>query len=326
MEVLTSTTAEVVFGEAGTLRTRFTPIVPLPAGCVRVELVAAGVNFLDVYERSNRTGPYAAGREGAGRIIELAEGVQGLGIGDCVVWAMAPASWGTSVVVAADRCLRVPQGLSLHTAAAGLLQAMTARVLVHEVVGSRLGSTALVHAGAGGLGRLLIQTLAREGVSVIATCSNKDKAEVARQAGADHVIMPSEVPIEEVVRDLTQGTGVSVVFDGVGRTTFASSLASVATRGWLVLHGTASGTVDSISPQDLQARGSVTFVRPALAHYIKDRAELEHHGSMALESLARNELSVLIDRVLRLDQANDAVNALAGRQIMGKVLLSPTGE
>jgi NADPH2:quinone reductase len=295
-------------------------------GAVQLRLAAAGVNFIDVYFRTGlypRPLPFVQGLEGAGVIEALGPDVSGLDIGDRVAWAGVPGSYAERLNAPADRVIRVPEGVSGAQAAAVLLQGMTAHYLVHGVRETHAGDVALVHAAAGGTGLLLVQTLSRAGATVIGTCSTPEKAALARGAGAEHVIRYTDADFSEEVRRLTDGRGADVVYDSVGRATFDGSLRSLRPRGLMALFGQSSGPVPAFDLQELNRLGSLFITRPSLAHYTRDRAELEQRAGAVLGAVARAELEVRIGAEFPLADAADAHRALEGRLTTGKVLLRP---
>ena len=295
-------------------------------GAVQVRVTAAGVNFIDVYFRTGlypRPLPFVEGMEGAGIVEALGSGVSGLRVGDRVAWAGVPGSYAERLNAAADRLLRVPEGVRNEQAAAVLLQGMTAHYLAHGVRETRRGDVALVHAAAGGTGLLLVQTLARAGATVIGTCSTPEKERLARGAGAHHVIRYGETDFSEAVRRLTDGRGADVVYDSVGRATFEGSLRSLRPRGLLALFGQSSGAVPAFDLQELNRLGSLFVTRPSLAHYTADRAELEQRAGAVLGAVARGELEVRIGAEFPLADAAEAHRALEGRRSTGKLLLRP---
>jgi NADPH2:quinone reductase len=296
------------------------------AGQVRVRVRAAGVNFIDVYFRTGlypRPVPFVAGLEGAGAVESLGAGVTTLKVGDRVAWASAPGSYAEAVVAPADRVVRVPAGIADDVAAAAMLQGMTAHYLCKTTFPVKAGDVALVHAAAGGVGLLLVQMLHSLGATVIATCSTADKEKLARAAGADHVIRYSEVEFQPEVRRLTNGRGVDVVYDAVGRTTFEGSLKSLRPRGMLVLYGQSSGPVPPFELRTLNDLGSLFVTRPSLAHYTATREELELRAGEVLGAIAKGELDVRIGARFPLADAAAAHRALEGRATTGKVVLIP---
>jgi NADPH2:quinone reductase len=295
-------------------------------GEVRVRSAAAGVNYIDVYFRTGlypRPLPFVAGLEGAGRVEAVGEGVAGFAPGDRVAWTGVPGSYAQLVVAPAASLVHVPDAVDDETAAAAMLQGMTAHYLVHGTRDTRPGDTALVHAAAGGAGLLTVQMLAAAGASVIGTCSTPEKEALAREAGAAHVIRYTETDFAPEVRRLTGGRGVDVVYDSVGKTTFEGSLASLRPRGLLVLFGQSSGPVPPFDLGRLNALGSLFVTRPSLAHYMQTRAELEMRAGEVLSAIGKGALRVRIGARYPLARAADAHRALEGRQTTGKVLLLP---
>jgi NADPH2:quinone reductase len=284
------------------------------------------VNFIDTYQRSGlypRPTPFVLGLEGAGTIETVGPGVQGLRSGQRVAWASAPGSYATHVLVPAASLLPIPDAVSTEVAAAVMLQGMTAHYLTHGVRETKPGDQVLVHAAAGGTGQLLVQLLKRAGARVIGTCSTAAKAELARLAGADEVIRYDEVEFAAEARKLTNGRGVDVVYDSVGRSTFDGSLTSLRARGLLVLFGASSGPVPAFDLQRLNQLGSLFVTRPSLAHYVATRAELEQRASDVFEAIAGGALRVRIDRSYPLREVADAHRMLEGRGTTGKLLLTP---
>jgi NADPH2:quinone reductase len=296
------------------------------AGQVCVRVRAAGVNFIDVYFRTGlypRPLPFVAGLEGAGVVEAVGPGVAGLAAGDRVAWASAPGSYAERVVAAADALVKLPGGVSDETAAAAMLQGMTAHYLSFGVRTPRPGDVALVHAAAGGTGLLLVQMLARAGVRVLGTCSTAEKEALARAAGCDTVVRHGEGDFVAAAREATGGRGVDVVYDSVGQATFDRSLQSLRPRGLLVLFGQSSGPVPAFDLQRLNAGGSLFVTRPSLAHYVATRAELEERAGAVLGAAARGELSVRIGGRFPLAEAAEAQRALEGRGTTGKLVLIP---
>ena len=301
-------------------------------GQALVAVEAAGVNFIDVYQREGvypGTYPRVLGQEGAGSVLSLGPGVEGLSPGDRVAWAKGSAgSYASRTLVDAGLLVAVPEGLSSELAAASMLQGLTALVLVEEVFPVREGQDVLVHAGAGGVGLLLTQLAAARGARVITTVSSEAKADLSRAAGASEVIrydqladLPAELP--EIVRGLTGGAGVHTVFDGVGRTSFDASLASLRRRGGLALFGAASGQVPPVDPQRLNSAGSVYLTRPMLFHFIEERSELLRLAGELFDLVLDGTLRVEVSARFPLEEAAEAHRALEGRRTTGKVLLVP---
>nr|WP_246576980.1 quinone oxidoreductase [Actinospica durhamensis] len=303
--------------------------VPRPGpGRVLVRVAAAGVNFIDTYQRSGvypLAFPAILGGEGAGTVEELGEGVTDLAVGDRVAWADGNSgSYAEFDVVTADRLVPVPGQIELETAAASMLQGMTAHYLINSTYPLKAGETALVHAAAGGMGQLLTQLAKAKGARVIGTTSSAEKEQVARAAGADEVIRYTEVEdLAAEVRALTGGVGVDVVYDGVGASTFDASLGSLRKRGLLALYGGASGQVPPFDVQRLNRGGSLFLTRPTLAHYIETREELLWRSGEILSAVAAGELTVNVGARFPLSGAAAAHTALSGRATTGKVLLVP---
>ncbi len=295
-------------------------------GELRIRSAAAGVNFIDVYFRTGlypRPLPFVSGHEGAGSVLAVGEGVSAFSPGDRVAWSGVPGSYAEVLNAPAASVVRVPEGIDLETAAAAMLQGMTAHYLVRGTRDTRPGDTALVHAAAGGVGLLLVQLLVRAGAKVIGTCSTQEKEALARGAGAAHVIRYTEVDFADEVKRISDGRGVDVVYDSVGQSTFEGSLTCLRPRGLLVLFGQSSGPVPPFDLSRLNALGSLFVTRPSLAHYMLDRAELEMRSGEVLSAVAKGELDVRIGAKFPLADAAEAHRALEGRQTTGKVLLIP---
>ncbi|MCA5893099.1 quinone oxidoreductase [Isoptericola sp. NEAU-Y5] len=300
-------------------------------GELLVLVAAAGVNFIDTYRRSGvypMNYPHVVGVEGAGTVEALGADVSGFAVGDEVAWNEAPGSYAELAVVPASNAVRVPAGLDLATAAALPLQGMTAHYLVASAFEVGPGHDVLLTAGAGGVGLLATQLAVARGGRVLTTVSTPEKAALSSAAGAAHTIgyaamddVATELPA--VVRDLTDGRGVHVVYDGVGQATFDASLASLRPRGTLVLFGGASGQVPPFDPQRLNSGGSLFLTRPTLAHYTLTRAELEWRASEVLGAAADGDLDVRIGARYPLAEAAAAHAALEGRATTGKVVLLP---
>ncbi len=300
---------------------------PVPGpGAVLVRVEAAGVNFIDVYQRGGQYVmplPIPLGLEGAGVVEAVASPDLGVAVGDRVAWSSCPGSYATEVVVPAERLVPVPDGVSSNVAAASMLQGMTAHYLAHATYALEAGDTCLVHAAAGGVGLLLCQMASRAGARVIGTVSTEEKAALARGAGAAEVILYTQADFAAETRRLTGGRGVDVVYDSVGRTTFDKSLDCLRPRGMLVLFGQSSGAVPPLDLQILAQKGSLFVTRPTLGHYVASRAELLERASAVLGGVARGELSVRIGATFPLAEAARAHEALSGRATTGKVLLLP---
>ncbi|MER7079808.1 NADPH2:quinone reductase [Saccharopolyspora kobensis] len=295
-------------------------------GQLLVEVAASGVNFIDTYQRSGVYAmqvPFTPGSEGAGEVVAVGDGVTGFAVGDRVAWAMAPGSYAERALVPADKAVKVPAGVDIRTAAAALLQGLTAHYLVTSTHPVRTGETALVHAAAGGMGLLLTQLVKHLGGNVIGTVSTAEKEKLAREAGADEVIRYTEEDVAATVSDLTDGRGVDVVYDGVGKTTFDASLASLRPRGLLALFGAASGPVPPVDPQRLNSAGSVFLTRPSLAHHILTRDELDWRAGELFEWISTGVLDIRIGGTYPLEDARRAHEDLEGRRTTAKLLLLP---
>jgi NADPH:quinone reductase len=296
------------------------------AGELLVEVSAAGVNYIDTYQRSGiypKETPFTLGMEGAGRVSSVGPGVDGVSVGDRVAWMAGPGSYASQVVIKADDAVPVPDALDDETAAAALLQGVTAQYLVTSTFPLEEGHTALIHAAAGGVGLLLVQLAKARGARVFGTVSTEEKEKLAREAGADEVIRYTEVDFTEEVRRLTDGRGVDVAYDSVGKTTFDGSLASVAWRGMLVLFGASSGPVPPFDLQRLNAAGSVFLTRPTTKHYTATPDELRWRAGEVFDAAAGGTLSVRIGGRYPLAQARQAHEDLQGRRTAGKLLLIP---
>jgi NADPH:quinone reductase len=298
--------------------------VPSPAaGQVLVRTNAAGVNFLEIYQRSGTypmSLPFTPGSEASGVVEALGDGVTTLSVGDRVTTSEAAATYAELFTVLADRAVVVPDNVDLDTAAALPLQGLTAHYLATSVANPTEGDTVLLHAGAGGVGLLLTQLLAARGVRVITTTSDEDKAALSREAGAWQTIGYER--FTEQVRELTAGDGVSVVFDGVGRTTIDGSLESLAVRGQMVLFGAASGPVPPFDLQRLNSGGSLSITRPSLGHFLRTADERAWRYRELFEALAAGTLDVRIGGRYPLADARLAHEALASRATTGKLLLT----
>jgi NADPH:quinone reductase len=295
-------------------------------GEVRVRVAAAGVNFIDTYQRAGaypRPTPYTPGSEAAGTIEALGSGVTEVTAGDRVAAFAFAGAYAEQALVPVDQLVPVPDDVGLDTAAAVLLQGMTAHYLAVDTVPLGEGDRVLVHAAAGGVGLLLTQIAKRRGATVYGTVSTEEKAALAREAGADEVIRYTEVDFREVVMDLTGGRGVDVVYDSVGRDTFDRSLASLRPRGHLVLFGQSSGAVEPFDPQRLNSAGSLYLTRPSLGHYVATRADLLARADEVLGWVADGSLRVRIGETHPLADAALAHERLEARQTTGKVLLLP---
>ena len=295
-------------------------------GQVAVAVEAAGVNFIDVYQREGRypnETPFVLGSEAAGVVAAVGDGVAHVAVGDRVAWAMSLGSAASRAVVPADQVVPVPDGVDGQTAAAVLLQGMTAHYLVTDTYAVRPGTWALVHAAAGGVGQLLTQLVVARGGRVVATAGSADKCDLARERGAESAIDYSAVDdLAAAIREATGG-GVDVAYDGVGAATFEASLDSLRPRGLLALYGAASGPVPPFDLQRLNAKGSLFVTRPSLAHYIATRDELLWRADEVFAAVADGSVTVDIGGRYPLDEAADAYEALESRASTGKLLLIP---
>ena len=302
--------------------------VPAPGpGEAQVEVAAVGVNFIDVYQREGVytiPTPFLSCSEGAGTVTALGSGVEGLAVGDRVAWGQGLGSAATLVNRPVDGLVPVPDGLDLDVAAAAMLQGMTAHYLVTSTYAVGPGTVALVHAAAGGVGQLLVQLVTAKGGRVIATAGSPEKLEIARRLGAATTIDYSQADdLAAAVLEANGGSGVDVVYDGVGKATFDASLASLRPRGLMVLFGAASGQVPPFDIQRLNSGGSLFLTRPTLGHYIATREELLERAGSVLGDLADGRLHLEIGGRYPLDEAARAYDDLEGRRTTGKLLLIP---
>ena len=291
-----------------------------------VKVAAAGVNFMDIYQRTgvgvyHTQTPYTPGGEGAGTVLAVGGGVTDFAVGDHVAWSAAPGSYAEQVALPADRAVPVPHGIDLRIAAAVMLQGMTAHYLCYSTYPVKEGDITVVHAAAGGVGLLLTQMIKRRGGVVVATTSSTAKGVLAQQAGADYVSTYDE--FADTVDRITEDRGADVVFDSVGKTTFDNSLAALRPRGTMVLYGGSSGQVPPFDPQQLNTGGSLYLTRPTLGNYIADRAELLWRAGDLFEWIAKGELDVRIGAEYPLADAPRAHEDLAARRTTGKLLLIP---
>jgi NADPH:quinone reductase len=299
--------------------------IPVPAAgdaLVRVEFV--GVNFIDIYKRTGLykvSLPTTLGEEGAGIVEAVGDGVTDVRPGDRVAWASVLGAYAEYAVVPAERLVPIPAEVDTRIAAAVILQGMTAHYLASSAYPLATGDRCLVHAAAGGVGLLLVQIAKRRGAFVIGTVGSDEKADLARKAGANEVIIYTRQEFVQEVNRLTDGRGVQVIYDSVGKTTFLTGLDALARRGMMVLFGQSSGPVAPIDPQLLNQKGSVFLTRPTLAHYVATREELLWRSGEIFDSILGKELSVRIGAEFPLKDAAEAHGALEGRHTSGKVLL-----
>lgn len=314
-------------GDSSVLEVREVDLAPPAPGEVTVEVAAVGVNFIDVYQRQGIYRvplPFVSCNEGSGTVVALGDGVDQVAVGDRVAWGSAVGAGASLVNRAADTLVPVPDGLDLEVAAAAMLQGMTAHYLVTSTYAVGPGTVALVHAAAGGVGQLLVQMVTARGGRVVATAGSADKLAIAERLGAAATINYREVDdLAAAVREATGGDGVDVAYDGVGRSTFDASLASLRRRGMLVLFGGASGQVPPVDPQRLNAAGSLFLTRPKLNDYTATREELLERGTSVLGDLASGALTLQIGARYPLADAARAYDDLEGRHTTGKLLLIP---
>lgn len=296
-------------------------------GQLLVEVAATGVNFIDTYQRSGiypMQTPYVMCSEGAGTVMAIGDGVHSVKVGDRVAWAQTLGSAADLMLVPESGTVQIPDSVSEETAAAVMLQGMTAHYLLNSTYPVAAGDAVLIHAAAGGVGQLLVQLAKLKGARVIGTVSTDAKAATARALGADEIVNYAQVSdLAAAVRELTDGVGVAVVYDGVGKSTFDASLAALRTRGMLVLFGAASGPVPPVDPQRLNAGGSLFLTRPRLEHYLLTREELLWRATEILNAVADGTLHVEIGGRYPFSEARKAYEDLTGRRTAGKLLLIP---
>lgn len=303
--------------------------VPVPApgeGEARVKVEAAGVNFIDIYQRIGLyrvSPPFTPGSEAGGVVDAVGPEVTGIKPGDRVAYAMHLGAYAGYAVVPTSRLVALPASIDTRTAAAVMLQGMTAHYLTHSTYPLKRGETALVHAAAGGVGLLLVQIAKRLGATVFGTVSTEEKARLAREAGTDEVIRYTEEDFEAAVKRLTGGRGVDVVYDSVGKTTAEKSMNCLRPRGYLVLFGNASGPAPPVDPLTLMAKGSLFLTRPGLAHHASTREELLERSRALFDWIASGDLKVRIAATFPLAEAAEAHRQLEGRSVAGKILLLP---
>ena len=291
-----------------------------------VKIAASGVNFIDVYFREGRYKapmPFVLGQEGAGAVTAVGSGVQSVKPGDRVAWTGLLGSNAEYAAVPADRLVSIPEGVTDQQAAAAMLQGMTAHYLSHDTFPLKRGDTALVHAAAGGVGLLLVQMAHHIGARVIGTVSTEEKAKLAREAGADEIILYTQSDFDAETKRLTGGKGVDVVYDSVGKTTFEKGLDVLRPRGMMVLFGGSSGAVPPFDLIALSQKGSLYVTRPTLGHYIASREELEARSKAVFGMIAAGKLKLRIEHVYPLAQAQQSHQDLEGRKTTGKLLLIP---
>ncbi len=303
--------------------------VPTPTpgeGQVLVKLAAAGLNYIDVYQRTGlypNNLPYTLGLEGSGSVAAVGPGVSNYNEGDVVAYTGVPGAYADYALVPVERLVLMPQGLDPKAGAAAMLQGMTAHYLAYSTYPLKSGDICLIHAAAGGVGLLLVQMAKHCGARVIGTVSTDEKAALARDAGADDIILYTQQDFEAEVKQLTDGKGVNVVYDSVGQTTFDKSLNSLAPLGYMVLYGQASGPVPPFDAGILNTKGSLFLTRPSLFHYIADRQSLETRAGEILNWIASGQLKLRTEFTFPLAEVAEAHRSLEGRRTTGKVLLIP---
>jgi NADPH2:quinone reductase len=291
-----------------------------------IKVAAIGVNFIDVYYREGRyqaVVPFVPGQEAAGEVVAVGPDVTDVRVGDRVAYTMVMGSYAEYAAVAADRVVKIPEGVSYQQAAAVMLQGSTAHYLSHDTYPLKRGETALVHAAAGGVGLLLVQIACDIGARVIGTTSTEEKARLARDAGAQDVILYTQQDFETATRRLTDGRGVDVVYDSVGKTTFEKGLNVLRPRGYMVLFGGSSGAVPPFDPIQLAHKGSLYVTRPTLAHYIASREDLERRTHDLFAMILSGKLKLRIEHTYPLKDAAQAHRDLESRKTTGKLLLLP---
>ncbi len=303
--------------------------IPTPspaAGQALVRIAASGVNFIDIYYRTGlykAAPPITLGMEGAGVVEAVGPGVTEVAPGDRVAYAMARGSYAEYALVPSWQLVKLPGGLDFNAGAAAMLQGMTAHYLTHSTWPLKQGETCLIHAAAGGVGLLLVQMAKMRGARVFGTVSTQAKAELARRAGADEIILYTEQDFEQEVRRLTVGRGVDVVYDSVGAATWDKSLNSLRPRGMMVTFGNASGAVPPFQPLVLNQKGSLFLTRPSLGHYCLNREELLARANDVLGWIQSGRLKLHIERTYKLSEAAQAHRDLESRKTTGKLLLIP---
>jgi NADPH2:quinone reductase len=291
-----------------------------------VKLAAIGVNFIDVYFREGRYPaalPFIDGQEASGTVTEVGAEVKTVKPGDRVAYTGVLGTYAEYAAVSADRLVHVPDKITDQQAAAAMLQGMTAHYLVNSAYPLKKGETALIHAAAGGVGLLLVQMARNVGVRAIGTAGTEEKAKLAREAGADEVILYTKQDFETETKRLTEGKGVHVVYDGVGKSTFEKGLNVLRPRGYMVLFGGASGPVPPFDPIVLSQKGSLFLTRPSLLHYIATRQELEQRSGDVFNTIIAGKLKLRISHVYKLEEVQQAHRDLEARKTTGKILLAP---
>jgi len=313
-------------GDVSNLRYEEAPMPEAGAGEVRIKIEAAGLNFIDTYHRMGwypLPKPFVLGLEGAGTVDAVGAGVTEFKPGDRVAYCMHQGAYAEYATVPAHLVVPLPDGVTTEQAAAVMLQGMTAHYLTHSTYPLQTGDSALIHAAAGGTGALVVQMAKLRGAHVIGTVGTEEKAEVAKAAGADEVIIYTKQDFEAEVKRITDGKLCHVVYESVGKATFDKSINCLRPRGYMVLFGQASGQVDPIDPQILNQKGSLFLTRPSLGAYVATREELLGRANDIFGWIAAGKLDVRIDQSYPLREAGAAHSYLEGRQTKGKVLLIP---
>jgi NADPH2:quinone reductase len=296
------------------------------AGQALVRIEACGVNYIDIYQRSGLYKgqlPFPLGLEGAGVVEEVGPGVSEVRAGDRIAWPQVLGSYASHNVVPVEKAVKLPTGVNGKDGAAAMLQGLTAHYLVHSTYPLKKGESCLVHAAAGGVGLLLCQMAKRAGARVIGTVSTDAKAKLARDAGADEVILYTQQDFEAEVKRLTGGKGVQVVYDSVGKDTFDKSLGCLAPRGYMVLFGQSSGPIGPLDAQVLNTKGSIFLTRPSLGHHLLTREEFLQRCGDLFGWIASGQLKLRVEASFPLGDAAEAHRQLAGRKTTGKLLLLP---
>jgi NADPH2:quinone reductase len=314
-------------GAPDVMRFEDAPMPEPSAGQVRLKVEAAGVNYIDTYQRGGAYKvplPFVLGQEAAGVVDAVGDGVTEFRVGDRAGFGFGAAgAYSEYVIVPADKLILIPEGTETRLAAAALLQGMTAHYLTHSTFPLQAGHTALIHAAAGGTGQLLVQMAKRRGARVIATAGSPEKIKIAESLGADYVIDYTAQDFEAEVKRITEGAGVDVVYDSVGASTWEGSLNCLKRRGMMVLFGQSSGAIPPFDPQILNAKGSLYLTRPSLGAYTATRAELLERANAVFSWIADGSLHVSVGHEFPLAQAAEAHIALTGRKTTGKILLIP---
>jgi NADPH2:quinone reductase len=314
------------FGGLEALKLVDVPLREPGEGEARVKNEVIGVNFLDVYQRMGRyqgSLPFTLGQEAAGIVDAVGHNVTDIKVGDLVSYAMVQGSYAEYAIVPVWKLVPIPENVDPSQAVAVMVQGMTAHYLAFSTYPLKEGDTALIHAAGGGTGQLLVQVAKHCGARVLGTVSNEEKANIARDAGADEVILYTQTDFESEVKRLTNDEGVDVVYDSVGKDTFDKSLNCLKRRGMMVLYGASSGAVPPIDPQILNVKGSLYLTRPYVGHYTNDRGELLGRANAVFNWLATGTLKVRIDKTFPLADVAEAHHYLEGRQSKGKILLIP---